>query len=49
MAPHTISSSSVQNIGDNTHSDNSLMLEDDEEDDYTGFDDLSLEERNQSK
>jgi hypothetical protein len=46
---HTISSSSVQNLGDNSQqSDNcDSLIMDDEEDDYTGFDDFSMEEREQ--
>lgn len=46
---HTISSSSVQNIGENTPSDRSPLPEEDEDDDYSGFDDFSLEERQQGR
>lgn len=46
---HTISSSSVQNMGENTPSDHSPLPEEDEDDDYSGFDDFSLEERQQGR
>ena len=40
---HTISSTSVQMNGGVSSEEHSLMLDDD--DDYTGFDDFSMEER----